>query len=64
MGQRTEFDRLLKKAKKKGWTVPVNNVFGDDAWVRYWRAMEEHERNPDSGRPIAPHRSGGGITFR
>jgi hypothetical protein len=57
----SEYKRLLKKATKKGWVVPSNNVFCDEVWVRYWLAMDASEKDPSIGRPIAPHRSGGGI---
>jgi hypothetical protein len=57
----SEYKRLYKKAVKKGWVAPASGVFSDEAWMRYWSAMEEHEKDPSKGRPIPPHRSGGGI---
>lgn len=53
----TEFERLKRKAEKKGWKVPVNDVFPNESWIHYWRACEEYARNPESGRPVPPHRS-------
>lgn len=53
----SEYRKLWKKARRKGWVVPVNNAFPQPAWVHYWRACEEHERNPEKGRPVPPHRS-------
>ncbi len=55
-----EFKRLSKLAVRKGWKTPANDVFSDEVWIRYWRACEQYERDPSAGRPIPPHRSGGG----
>jgi nicotinamide mononucleotide adenylyltransferase len=60
---RDEFRRLRKRAAKRGWVVPINDVFSNAVWIRYWEAMEESEKDPSKGRPIAPHRSGGGQSF-
>jgi hypothetical protein len=50
------FQRLFKKAQKKGWKTPTNNVFPEETWIAYWQACEEYERNPEAGRPVVPHR--------
>ena len=50
--------RLYKLAEKRGWTLPsAQNPFGSEPWNRYWAAMEEYEKDPSKGRPVAPHRS-------
>lgn len=57
----SDYKKLLKKAEKKGWKTPINNAIPESAWVAYWQACEEYERNPDAGRPVVPHRSGSGL---
>lgn len=53
--------RLYRLAEKRGWVVPsTSNQFGTEPWNRYWAAMEEYEKDPSNGRPVPPHRSGGG----
>lgn len=58
--------RLWKlEAERRGWGVPINDAIPKEAWIRYWRAMEEYERkrtagDPDPGRPVIPHRTGRG----
>ena len=59
----TEYYTLRKKAVERNWkTAPHNSALNaetwDHAWIAYWRAMENYEANPDSGRPVPPHRSG------
>jgi ubiquinone biosynthesis protein Coq4 len=61
----TEYDRLRKKAIEKGWKVPrsgspLDAEKWDEAWIAYWRAMENYEANPERVRPAPPHRSGSG----
>lgn len=54
-------------AEQRGWHVPpAGSVVAQwqEAWINYWLALEERERKlaagePDPGRPVAPHRSGG-----
>jgi hypothetical protein len=60
------YNKQRNIAESKGWPVPKRGSDMDtqpgwrDAWVRYWRAMDHAEKNPGGGRPIQPHRSGGG----
>lgn len=61
----TEYERLLQKAKKKGWMVPRTDHIDEGAWIRFWQQEEQraqaiHNGESDPGRPIVPHRSGGG----
>lgn len=64
MGKENEFDRMLRKANKKGWSVPnENNSFDDGVWLRYWQGMEAYSQGRCTGRPVPPHRSGGGQRF-
>lgn len=49
-------------AQAKGWKVPPDGSYLDSepwhsSWINYWNECAEHARNPDSGRPVAPHRS-------
>lgn len=53
----SEYQKWHKKALSKGWKVPVNQVFPESTWIAYWKQCAEYERNPDSGRPVIPHRS-------
>ncbi len=64
MGKQNLFKKLLRRATKNGWAVPPENTpFSDDAWIRYWQAMELYSVEPNAGRPIPPHRTGGGHVF-
>jgi hypothetical protein len=58
--QTDEFTELMRLAKRSGWTVPVNTAHRMESWICYWQAMIKHKEH-GGGRPIAPHRSGGGI---
>lgn len=50
--------RLYKLATEKGWRLPsVSNPFPAHSWNAYWAQCEQHERNPEAGRPVPPHRS-------
>lgn len=60
------------RAEARGWPVPLPDSDMDthprwrEAWVRYWHALARYEglkaSDPkgDHGRPVQPHRSGGG----
>lgn len=50
----------LRMAERRGWTVPANEVFSQQIWINFWKNMYEHESKQTEGRPIPPHRSGGG----
>lgn len=60
-----DFSRWEREAQRRGWKTPApTDAMPADAWVRYWEAMHEYERrvkagDPDPGRPVVPHRSGG-----
>lgn len=51
------YKRLHRKAIKKGWKTPVNDVFSKVAWIRYWQDCAAYAADPSCGRPIVPHRS-------
>lgn len=53
-----DYDHYEEMAEENEWTVPVNDVFDDDVWIRYWQAMESRKEGYLEGRPVAPHRSG------
>ena len=53
-----EYTKYLKIAKAKGWVIPVNKVFGEQAWIDYWKAFQAYDNGETEGRPIVPHRSG------
>lgn len=54
------------RAEQRGWKVPpptsrLAQPDWNEAWVRYWVAMDNYERkvaagDPDPGRPVQPHR--------
>ena len=58
---RGEFKRLLKLARKSGWSVPNpdEDSSGPAVWMAYWRAMVWTEaaraRGEKPGRPVVPH---------
>ncbi len=52
---------LKRKAERNGWTIPVNDVFSQEAWVQYWQRCELAKKGLIEGRPVAPHRTGGSI---
>ena len=66
------YNKQRNIAESNGWPVPKVGSDMDtqpgwrDAWVRYWRAMERYtalkatDPKGDHGRPVQPHRSGGG----
>jgi len=58
-----EFMDLHHLAIDKGWKIPSqqNGDFPKHAWTWYWRNCEAYEKDPSVGRPVVPHRSGGGI---
>jgi hypothetical protein len=60
----SEFEKYRRKAIKYGWTMPANDAFGPNVWLRYWQDMDQCRKDPSGGRPVAPHRSGGGQVFR
>lgn len=61
------------RAQARGWPAPLLGSDMDthptwrESWVRYWHAMARYEElkasdpNGDHGRPVQPHRSGGGV---
>jgi hypothetical protein len=59
-GHTTEYNALWQEARNKGWKIPINNAFPDHSWIGYWRGCQRHETDPTTGRPVPPHRSGGG----
>jgi hypothetical protein len=65
LDQHYEFTTIRERARAKGWTTPpptgpLASIEMRDAWMRYWYACADHEAHPETGRPVAPHRSGGG----
>ena len=52
-----EYIALKKTAETKGWHIPKVEAFGMAACINYWKQCNEHEKNPENGRPIRPHRS-------
>jgi hypothetical protein len=66
MAKATSFTALFRKALKKQWaTPPVREITEDNqqSWIDYWEAMGRYARGEQEGRPIPPHRSGGGMTY-
>ena len=61
MVSHADYWTLHKKAVKKGWKTPSdpNDPLSQEAWVNYWKQLEAQEKDPSSGRPVIPHRSGG-----
>jgi len=56
-----EFVGLREIAVDKGWKVPpIDDPFPKHSWAWYWRNCMAYEKDPSVGRPVAPHRSGGG----
>lgn len=55
----SEYERMHAKAEKNGWKIPAttNSAEMRASWLNYWRQCEEYARNPNSGRPVIPHRS-------
>lgn len=44
MGKLSRFEKLRRKAVKRGWAVPSpNNKFLQETWIAYWEAMGHHE---------------------
>ncbi len=58
-----EFANWQSLASAKGWKLPGNSPLPNESWIEYWKACERYERDPKSGRPVIPHRSGGGSRF-
>ena len=56
-GTRT-YDDWHALAASKGWKVPMNDAFPKYSWIAFWKACDNYERNPESGRPVPPHRTG------
>lgn len=54
------FRTLKREAERNGWTIPHNNIFPESAWIAYWDQCRLYKKGLIEGRPIAPHRSGGG----
>lgn len=53
---------LSEVAKDCGYSMPETpgaHSHGERVWVSYWEGCIAHAQNPDAGRPIIPHRSGG-----
>jgi hypothetical protein len=60
---RSEYDKQKHNAELRGWQVALEGSVVDQdgwwvAWMNYWQAMDEYERDPSGGRPVIPHRSG------
>jgi hypothetical protein len=57
-----EFSERRAVAVAKGWQVPPENAewLPKHAWNWYWLECANYEKDPSSGRPVPPHRSGGG----
>jgi hypothetical protein len=61
------YESWKRLAEQRGWKVPLNDAFPDQTWIDYWAAMAKYETqlaagDPDPGRPVVPHRSGGGAS--
>lgn len=67
----SQYTRRKRAAIDKGYAAPPDGSPLDadgwhDAWVRYWAAMDRYtalkaaDPAGDHGRPVQPHRSGGG----
>ena len=55
------FHNWKSHAQAKGWKIPTgSDPFPMQTWINYWLDCEEYERDPGKGRPVIPHRSGGG----
>lgn len=54
------YEELRAEAGRKGWKTPlnVNGLFTQRSWINYWQACKRYEKDPRSGRPVVPHRSG------
>lgn len=48
------------RAVAKGWKLPGGSPLPNESWIAYWQACQRYEDDPTSGRPVIPHRSGGG----
>jgi hypothetical protein len=57
-----EFMERRAVAVKKGWKVPPEDTewLPKHAWNYYWIGCASYEKDPTAGRPVPPHRSGGG----
>lgn len=55
------YDLWLAMAKQKGWPTPHNDAFSPAVWVHYWERCYAYLLDPEAGRPVPPHRSGGGV---
>jgi len=57
-----EFVARREIAVEKGWQVPPEDAgfLPKHAWNWYWSNCAAHEKDPSIGRPVPPHRSGGG----
>lgn len=55
-----EYEYAREHAQSQGWTCPDSTtIFDKSVWIRYWTDVDASEKNPDAGRAIIPHRSGG-----
>lgn len=62
LAQDLEFLDLHFLAIDKGWKIPSegNDDWPKHSWIWYWRNCMAYEKDPSVGRPVVPHRSGGG----
>ena len=66
------YSNWKREAVTRSWHVPAVDPAGEGekaGWVRYWAQMNDYERQitagaTDPGRPVVPHRSGGGELVR
>lgn len=52
-----EFQHWQSLAASNGWKLPGNSPLPNEAWINYWKACQDYERDPSTGRPVIPHRS-------
>lgn len=59
-----EFLEMKQFALESGWKVPgENDPSPSHTWLSYWRGCAASEEDPLRGRPVIPHRSGGGVSL-
>lgn len=58
-----EFEERYVVALEKNWIAPPRDAewLSKHAWNFYWQQCEQYEKDPSSGRPVPPHRSGGAV---